>query len=92
MTLSYGYNKGHQITSVAATDAAFLSYPAAINSVSYTAGVMNQYTAVGGGSPSYDGRGNLTADGISTFAYDHFNRLTTALWGGGGRLLSLHRA
>jgi RHS repeat-associated protein len=46
--------------------------------VSYTANVLNQYTAVGSVSPTYDGNGNLTSDGTYTFGYDAENRLTSA--------------
>ena len=46
--------------------------------MSYTANVLNQYTAVGSVSPTYDGNGNLTSDGTYTFGYDAENRLTSA--------------
>ncbi len=43
----------------------------------YTRNGLNQYTAVGGASFSYDARGNLTSDGGRTFVYDLENRLTS---------------
>jgi YD repeat-containing protein len=46
--------------------------------VSYTANALNQYTAVGAVTPSYDGNGNLTGDGTFSYGYDAENRLTSA--------------
>lgn len=43
----------------------------------YTRNGLNQYTAVGGASFSYDARGNLTSDGGRTFVYDLENRRTS---------------
>ena len=48
------------------------------STVSYTANALNQYTAVGPVSPSYDGNGNLANDGTFLFGYDAENRLTIA--------------
>lgn len=39
---------------------------------------LNQYATVAGVSYGYDGKGNLTSDGLWTFAYDAENRLLTA--------------
>ena len=50
--------------------------------MSYTANALNQYTAVGAVTPSYDGNGNLTFDGTFTFGYDAENRLVSASGGG----------
>jgi hypothetical protein len=50
--------------------------------VSYTANALNQYTAVGAVSPSYDANGNLTADGGFGYCYDAENRLTAILSAG----------
>src|SRR5262249_13236681 len=58
---------------------AFINYPAATpGTTGYTANALNQYTAVGAVSPSYDGNGNLTSDGTFTSGYDAENRLTSA--------------
>ena len=48
----------------------------------YTANTLNQYTAVGSTTPTYDGNGNLTSNGSHTYAYDPENRLLTATQGG----------
>ena len=62
-----------------ATDNSYWSYPTATAStVSYTANNLDQYTAVGSVTPTYDGNGNLTFDGVFTYGYDAENRLTSA--------------
>ena len=43
---------------------------------------LNQYSSVGSASLTYDTRGNLTADGTRTLAYDSDNRLTQVVVGG----------
>jgi YD repeat-containing protein len=61
------------------TDNSWFNYPAATPStVSYTADALNQYTAVGAVSPTYDGNGNLTSDGTFALGYDAESRLTSA--------------
>ncbi len=65
------------------TDNGWFSYPAAAPStVNYTANALNQYTAVGAATPSYDANGNLTSDGGFGYCYDAENRLTAILSGG----------
>ena len=44
----------------------------------YTTNGLNQYTAAGPASFTYDANGNLTSDGGTTFTYDVENRLTAA--------------
>jgi len=61
------------------SDNSWIDYPAAAAStVSYTANTLNQYTAVGAVTPTYDTNGNLTSDGIHTYGYDAENRLVSA--------------
>jgi RHS repeat-associated protein len=59
------------------SDNSWLAYPAAASTISYTANALNQYSAVGSVTPTYDGNGNLTYDGIFTYAYDAESRLTS---------------
>ncbi|MEM5373137.1 RHS repeat-associated core domain-containing protein [Paraburkholderia azotifigens] len=47
-------------------------------SLSYTSNALNQYSAVAGKGVTYDGNGNLKADGTWTYGYDLDNRLKTA--------------
>jgi hypothetical protein len=44
---------------------------------SYTANGLNQYTGIGGITPTYDTRGNLTSAGSTTYAYNGDNALTS---------------
>jgi YD repeat-containing protein len=50
--------------------------------VSYTANNLDQYSAVGAVTPTYDGNGNLTYDGTFTYGYDAESRLTSVTQGG----------
>lgn len=79
VTFSHAYNKANQRIGQTATDNTWLNYPAATASTtSYTANALNQYTAVGAVTPSYDGNGSLTSDGTYTLGYDAENRLISA--------------
>jgi YD repeat-containing protein len=49
--------------------------------VSYTANNLDQYTAVAAVTPTYDGNGNLTYDGIFTYGYDAESRLISVTQG-----------
>ncbi len=42
---------------------------------SFTANVMNEYTAVGGTTHTYDDNGNLTDGGTNTYRYDAHDHL-----------------
>jgi YD repeat-containing protein len=44
----------------------------------YATNGLNQYSAAGGASFSYDANGNLTSDGTRTYSYDIENRLTAS--------------
>lgn len=66
----------------AATDSSWWSYPAGAGSTGYTANNLNQYTAVGSASPSYDDNGNLASDGTFTYCYDTESHLTRILSAG----------
>jgi RHS repeat-associated protein len=78
-TFTYGYDATNRRVSQTATDNSYWSYPAATAStVSYTANNLDQYSAVGSVTPTYDGNGNLTFDGVFTYGYDAENRLISA--------------
>lgn len=79
VTFGHAYNKANQRIGQTATDNTWLNYPVSTASTtSYTANALNQYTAVGAVTPSYDGNGSLTSDGIFTLGYDAENRLISA--------------
>ncbi len=83
VTFGHTYNKADQRTGQTASDATWISYPPATPATtSYTANALNQYTAVGATTPTYDGNGNLTWDGTSTLGHDPENRLVSATGGG----------
>lgn len=50
---------------------------------SYTANTLNQYTAAGSLTPSYDTNGNMAGQGGWAYTYDAQNRLTSAHKGSG---------
>jgi RHS repeat-associated protein len=74
----FGYDATNRRTGQSANDNSWWSYPVTATNVSYTANNLNQYTAVGSVSPTYDGNGNLTSDGTFTYGYDAENRLISA--------------
>ena len=78
----HSYNKANQRTAETVSDNTWLSYPGATGTTAYTANSLNQYTAVGGVTPTYDGNGNLTFDGTTTLGHDPENRLVSASGGG----------
>ena len=54
VTFNHSYNKANQRVGQSASDNTWLNYPAATPTVTYTANALNQYTAVGKVSPTYD--------------------------------------
>ena len=80
VTFGHTYNNVNQRSYQTVDDNSWWYYPAAsASTTSYTANNMNQYTAVGGVSPTYDLKGNLTSAGTGfTFTYDAENRMLSA--------------
>ena len=78
VTFGHTYNKVNQRTGQTVDDSTWLSYPASPATTAYTANTLNQYTAVGATTPTYNGNGNLTSDGTYTLGYDLENRMTSA--------------
>lgn len=71
------YNPAHQIVARDPTNSAY-AFSRASYTDTYADNQLNQYTAVGGATPTYtDNRGNMTGDGSKTYAYDYSNRLTS---------------
>jgi len=96
--IDYGFNAASQITSKVVQNELYL--PTDFGSSSdYSVNGLNQVTdeTVDGStlSLSYDKNGNLTDDGVTTFGYDLFNRLTSTSGGmsfdydAAGRLYSI---
>ncbi len=78
VTFTHTYNSANQRASQATTDNGWWYYPSGTSTITYTANALNQYTAVGAVTPTYDANGNLTFDGTFTYGYDAENRLTSA--------------
>ncbi|API57989.1 hypothetical protein BSL82_00620 [Tardibacter chloracetimidivorans] len=81
VSFTHGYDANNRRISQAANDNSWLLYPSGSGTTSYTANTLNQYNAVGGASPTYDGNGNLTFDGTLTYGYDVEGRLTSVKQG-----------
>jgi RHS repeat-associated protein len=77
-TFSFTRNGAHQLLTSTVSDATLSWTPTASSNVAYVPNTLNQYASVGGTAFTYDLKGNLTADGASTYAYDAENRLTQA--------------
>jgi len=79
VTFNHAYDATNRRVSQTTTDNSYFFYPTATAStVSYTANNLDQYTAVGAVTPTYDGNGNLTFDGTFTYSYDAESRLISA--------------
>jgi len=82
VTDTLDYDRNDRRIGDEATDNSWWSYPApTASSVSYTANALNQYTAVGSTTPTYDSNGNLTYDGSYTYCYDAQRHLTGIVTG-----------
>lgn len=77
LTLGFGYNAGGQIASATRSNDAYAWNGAANVNRTYTANGLNQYSAAGSTSFSYDPRGNLTASGSNSYTYSSENLLLT---------------
>lgn len=73
---SMAYNPASQLTSIARSNDAYAWTSAYNVDRNYTVNGLNQDTASGAVSLSYDPRGNLTSSGSDAYTYDQFNRLT----------------
>jgi RHS repeat-associated protein len=80
-TWGYGRNPVGQIASVARDNNAYAWTGHYATTRAYTTNGLNQYSAAGGTSLSYDANGNLTTSGSSTYVYDIENRLVGATGG-----------
>jgi len=82
VTFTHSYDANNRRVGQTVSDNSWLLYPSTTGTTSYTANNLNQYTAVGGASPTYDNNGNLTFDGTVTYCYDVESRLTRAIAAG----------
>jgi RHS repeat-associated protein len=78
VTQTFAYNPASQVTSETRDNDGY-AWNSAVNvNRGYASNGLNQYTAAGPASFTYDANGNLTADGTNSYAYDAENRLTSA--------------
>lgn len=80
-SFTFAYDGTNRRINQTATDNRW-NYPTASGVTNYTPNTLNQYTAVGSASPTYDDNGNLTSDGHFTYCYDTESRLTSVLTAG----------
>jgi len=80
-TLTFSYSPASQITGTTRSNDLFAWGGHYGVNRNYTANGLNQYTAAGSITPTYDTRGNLTSAGSITYAYSSENRLTSASGG-----------
>ena len=81
LTLGFTYNPASQIaTTTRSNDSYAWSDHYNVNR-SYTSNGLNQYTASGSITPTYDTKGNLTSAGSTTYGYSSENLLTSASGG-----------
>jgi RHS repeat-associated protein len=77
VSFTFGRNPGSQIVQrVRSNDGYAWTGAYAVNR-NYTVNGLNQYTAAGTASFTYDANGSLTADGSNAYVYDVENRLVT---------------
>ena len=77
LTQTFGYNPGRQIMSVARSNDAYAWTGAVAVNRGYTANGLNQHTAAGATSFTYDANGNLITSGSDTYGYTSENFLTS---------------
>lgn len=82
-TFGHGYDPINRRITQSTNDTTWWSYPVntTTTTVGYTANNLNQYSAVGSVTPTYNGNGNLTYDGTFTYGYDAEGRLVSVKQG-----------
>lgn len=76
---TYSYNPAYQIVGLNNYNASYNYASPSGYTDTYTPNGLNEYTSARGATPTYtDSRGNMTYDGVKTYAYDYSNRLTSA--------------
>ena len=74
---TFAYNPANQITQTVRTGDAFAWTGHSNVNRGYTSNGLNQYSAAGSASLTYDSKGNLTSDGTSSYGYSSENLLTS---------------
>ncbi len=77
LTRTFSFNQASQITGRSSTNGAYAANAPSGGTTSYSNNGLNEMTAAGGASITYDARGNLTYDGTNTNTFDLLDRLTS---------------
>ncbi|RTL16153.1 MAG: RHS repeat-associated core domain-containing protein [Rhodocyclaceae bacterium] len=77
-TTTYTRNPVQEIVSQSWTNDLYQWTGYANGTQSYTANGLNQYTTAAGATLTHDAKGNLTGDGVWTYAFDADNKLKSA--------------
>jgi hypothetical protein len=78
LTLGFGFNPASQIASVSRSNDDYVWTGSYNVTRPYAVNGLNQYTAAGSASFTYDANSNPTSDGTTSFTYDVENRLVAA--------------
>lgn len=96
ISFTSAYNPASQLASASRSISAYNWVLPSSLSQTYSADGLNRYTSALGVTPAYtDSRGNLTGDGVKSYAFDYDNRMvassggTTASYDPAGRLLEV---
>jgi RHS repeat-associated protein len=65
------------MTSKTVSDGTFKWQPSSDSTDSYTSNNLNQYTAAGGATLTYDDNGNMSGDGVQTYTHNRYHNLLT---------------
>lgn len=76
-TYGFLYNAANQIVTRTSSNDAYASNSAYNVGRGYSVNGLNQYTAAGSATFTYDANGNLTSDGTNSYVYDAENRLVS---------------
>lgn len=77
LQIGLSYTTANQIRSRTLSNAAY-AWPSSIQSRTYDINGLNQVTRAGDQTLTYDSRGNLQSDGVTSYGYDIANNLTSA--------------
>jgi RHS repeat-associated protein len=78
LTSTFSFNPASQIASTSRNNDAYAWTDHSNISNGYTANGLNQYSAAGAATLTYDAKGNLTSDGSVNFTFDSENKLISA--------------
>ncbi len=76
-TWTFAYSAASQVRARTASNSLY-EWSSAQATRSYTVNGLNQYATAAGTTITYDARGNLSNDGVTTYGYDLLNNLTSA--------------